>query len=202
MAKNSGAKEIAVFTAASETFNKKNINCSIEESIERFKPVIEDAISNNIKIRGYVSCVMGCPYEGDIDPKIVNDVTNRLLDMGCYEVSLGDTIGVGTPEKTHNLFQNLTANTDNLAAHFHDTGNKAIENILIALMYGIKVVDCSVAGLGGCPYSKSPTGNVCSENVIWTLHELGINTGVDLQKMHEIGLAVSKELERETQSFM
>lgn len=130
----------------------------------------------------------------------MDEVTNQLLGMGCYEVSLGDTIGVGTPELTRELMETLSADRDRLAAHFHDTGDKAIENILVALSYGVSVLDSSVAGLGGCPYSKSPTGNVCSENVIWVLKELGIDTGVDLAKLHQVGLMVSKELDRESLS--
>jgi hydroxymethylglutaryl-CoA lyase len=196
-----GCKEIAVFTAASEGFTKKNINCTIDESFDKFKDVVSMAHDNGIKIRGYVSCVMGCPYEGEIDPKIVDHVTNRLLGIGCYEVSLGDTIGVGTPEKTQKLCDTLTAPKDKLAAHFHDTFGNAIENILVALSNKIAVVDSSVAGLGGCPYAKKAAGNVCTENVVYVLKELGVETGVDLQKLRQVGQFISQHVGRENLAY-
>lgn len=199
-AKKADCKEIAVFTAASESFNKKNINCSIQESLDRFKPVIQSALTDSKKVRGYVSCVMGCPYEGPITPESVNKVALKLLEMGCYEVSLGDTIGIGTPELTHKLMQSMEAPIDRLAVHFHDTGDKAIENIQVALGYGIRVIDSSVAGLGGCPYANTTAGNVCSENVVYVLNELGVSTGVDLEKLKEVGVFVSEKLERENLS--
>lgn len=195
-----GCKEIAVFTAASEGFTKKNTNCTIDESFNRFKEVVEMAKAQQIKIRGYVSCVMGCPYDGDTDPKIVDMVTNRLLDIGCYEVSLGDTIGVGTPEKTQRLCDTLTAPKNKLAAHFHDTYGHAMENILVALSNGISVVDSSVSGLGGCPYSKTPTGNVCTENVVYVLDTLGVETGIDMEALKLVGAFISQQVEKESMS--
>ena len=164
--------EIAIFTAASEAFCQKNINCSIEESITRFEPVIASARAQDIRVRGYISCVLGCPYSGDIDPRKVAALTQRLLDLGCFEVSLGDTIGAGTPESTRDLMNALDGiDSGLLAAHFHDTGGRALENLLVALEYGIAVIDGSVGGLGGCPYAGTIAGNVCSENVLFMLHE-------------------------------
>jgi len=193
-----GVKEIAVFGAASETFSQKNINCSIDESLKRFQEVFDAAKKHNLKIRGYVSCVLGCPYEGDIAPEKVNYVAEKLYEMGCYEISLGDTIGVGTPEKTHKLFQTIkNIPKENLAAHFHDTYDKAIENLLAALEEGISIIDSSVAGLGGCPYAKKNAGNVCTENVLYMLKEIGVETGVDLNKVKEIGKWMSQEIKRE-----
>lgn len=167
-----------------------------------FKPVIEKAQEHGIPVRGYVSCVMGCPYDGEVDPNQVDYVANKLFEMGCYEVSLGDTIGAGTVEKTHLLFQHLTAPIDKIAAHFHDTNDTAIENILVALGYGVSIFDTSVAGLGGCPYAKKSAGNVCSETVIYTLHELGVDTGVDLAKMKEVGDFVTEKLGIENLSLI
>jgi hydroxymethylglutaryl-CoA lyase len=192
-----GCKEIAVFTAASEGFTKKNTNCTIAESFERFAEVVRIAQEHQVKIRGYVSCVMGCPYDGEVSPKVVDWVTNKLLDMGCYEVSLGDTIGVGTPEKTLLLCQALTAPRDKLAAHFHDTYGNALENILVALAHGIAVVDASTGGLGGCPYAKTSAGNVCTENVVYALHQLGVETGVDLDKLVQIGRFITEKVGKE-----
>jgi hydroxymethylglutaryl-CoA lyase len=173
-----------------------------DESFERFKPVIERAYSKNILVRGYVSCVMGCPYDGEVDPVDVNYVTNKLLEMGCYEVSLGDTIGAGNPTKTEALMKTLTAPKSKLAAHFHDTNKTAIENILVALKYGINIFDSSVGGLGGCPYAGKPAGNVSSEDVIYVLHELGVDTGVDLSQMVDIGNFVSDHLKRKNLSLV
>ena len=197
-----GCKEIAVFTAASEGFTKKNTNCTIAESFERFSEVIKMAQDNQIKIRGYVSCVMGCPYDGEISPKIVDYVTNKLLDMGCYEVSLGDTIGIGTPEKTRLLCEGLTAPREKLAAHFHDTYGNAIDNILVALSHGISVVDSSTGGLGGCPYAKTSAGNVCTENVVYVLKELGVETGVDLAKLALIGDFITDKVGKDNLSLV
>lgn len=163
---------------------------------------MESAEKHGIPVRGYVSCVMGCPYDGDVDPEKVNYVTNKLLEMGCYEVSLGDTIGAGTQEKTVALMEAMTADVNLLAAHFHDTSDTAIENILVALRYGVSVFDSSVAGLGGCPYAQSDAGNVCSENVIYTLEQLGVETGVDLGKMCRIGEFVSEKLGRDNLSLI
>ena len=145
---------------------------------------------------------MGCPYDGEVSPEAVNDVTNKLLELGCYEVSLGDTIGAGTVEKTRALFDGITAPIDKLAAHFHDTNDTAIENILVALEYGVAVVDCSVSGLGGCPYAGKPAGNVCTENVVYALHELGIETGLDLGALCDVGDFVSDKLGRDNLSLI
>lgn len=191
--------EIAVFTAASETFVKKNINCTIKESLNKFEPVILKATENGLRVRGYVSCVMGCPYEGDIDPAIVNDVTNELLKMGCYEVSLGDTIGIGTPDKAKKLFDALSAPTDKLAMHFHDTYLNAIENILVGLERGVGVIDSAVGGLGGCPYAKKKVGNVCTENIVDLCNNLGIQTGINIELLKQYSKEITKELDREVE---
>ncbi|KRX00174.1 hypothetical protein PPERSA_10673 [Pseudocohnilembus persalinus] len=196
-----GVKEIAVFSAASEGFTKKNINCTIEESLQKFQEIFTFCKDKNIKIRGYVSTVMGCPYDGDVNPEKVKFVSDKLFEMGCYEVSLGDTIGVGTPEKTQKLF-NVFPHRENLAAHFHDTYDKAIPNLLVALENGISVIDSSVGGLGGCPYAKTSAGNVCTENVVYTLHELGIETGIDLKKLAQVGEQITKKLGRENMSVV
>ena len=164
--------------------------------------MIERARERDIPVRGYVSCVMGCPYDGEVNPQNVDYVTNKLLDMGCYEVSLGDTIGAGTPAKTEILMKTLSAPKSKLAAHFHDTNKTAIENILVALKYGITIFDSSVGGLGGCPYAGKPAGNVSSEDVIFVLEQLGIKTGVNLEKMIEIGDFVSKHLKRQNLSLV
>jgi len=198
----SGASEIAVFAAASETFSQKNINCSVRKSIERFSEVIEKALAVNIKIRGYISCVMGCPYEGDIDPAAVSDLARRLKDLGCYEISLGDTIGTGTPRQTRSLVEQVSADVaiDSLAVHFHDTYGQALANIYCALETGISVVDSSVAGLGGCPYAKGASGNVATEDVVYMLNGLGIDHGVDLDKLVETGRFICKLLQRPVMS--
>lgn len=177
-----GADEVAVFGASSESFTQKNINCSIKESLERFVPVIERAREANIKVRGYVSTVMGCPYEGDIAPAQVASVCRDLYDMGCYEISLGDTIGVGTPIKAKTMLEAVAAEipVEKLAAHFHDTYGQALANLYAVIEEGVAVVDTSVAGLGGCPYAKGASGNVATEDVLYMLNGLGIETGVDL----------------------
>jgi hydroxymethylglutaryl-CoA lyase len=181
---SSGCEEIAVFGAASESFSKKNINCTIDESLDRFKLVCENAlkINSDIKIRGYVSCVLGCPYEGDINPDKVVHVAKRLLEMGCYEISLGDTIGVGTPGSTKILLDKILQElpVDKIAVHFHDTYGQALANILVALESGVSVVDSSVSGLGGCPYAAGASGNVATEDVVYMLHGMGIKTGIYL----------------------
>ena len=191
-------KEVAVFAAASESFSQKNINCSIKESLERFYPVMAKAQSNNIRVRGYVSCVLGCPYEGNVDPMLVAEVTHRLLDMGCYEVSLGDTIGVGTPATTATLLSELLGkiSADKLAMHMHDTYGQALANILISLQMGISVIDSAVAGLGGCPYAKGASGNVASEDLIYMLNGMGIEHGVNLDKLLIAGNTISTALNR------
>jgi hydroxymethylglutaryl-CoA lyase len=193
-----GVKEVAVFAAASESFSKKNINCSIDESLERFKPVMKKARRHSIKVRGYVSCVMGCPYEGDIAPAAVAKVAGKLRDMGCYEISLGDTIGAGTPEKTRALLQIVKDEVPAraLAAHFHDTYGRALANIRIAIEEGITVVDSATGGLGGCPYAPGASGNVATEAVAQMLQEMGISTGVDIQKVIKAGKFIAEVLNR------
>ncbi|WP_166376331.1 hydroxymethylglutaryl-CoA lyase [Pseudoalteromonas sp. Z9A4] len=191
-----GIKEFAIFTAASESFCKKNINCSIDESIERFSEVMAFAKANNIRVRGYVSCVLGCPYEGEIDPQAVLSVSQKLLDLGCYEVSLGDTIGVGTAKKVTQLIELLLTHIDKtkLAVHFHDTYGQALTNIYAALNLGIATVDAAVAGLGGCPYAKGASGNVATEDVVYLLQGLGIEHGIDLQRLSNAGWEITKAL--------
>lgn len=197
-----GIKEVAVFTAASESFNQKNINCSIAESFERFEPVMDKAKSLGIQVRGYVSCVLGCPYEGEIDPKVVADVALKLHDMGCYEISLGDTIGVGTPLKAQHMLSLCAEQVPmaQLALHFHDTYGQALANIQACLALGAAVIDASVAGLGGCPYAKGATGNVSTENVIYMLNGMGIETGIDLDKLIIAGQQISEALGRKPNS--
>jgi hydroxymethylglutaryl-CoA lyase len=191
-------QEVAIFGAASESFSQKNINCSIKESLERFAPVAEKAKKHNIPVRGYVSCVMGCPYEGDIQIKDVVWVSKALLDMGCYEISLGDTIGVGTPLKTKALIEAClqVIPSNQLAVHFHDTYGQALANILTAIQLGISVIDSSVAGLGGCPYAKGASGNVASEDVVYMLHNMGIDTGINLEQLIQVGKSISAKLNR------
>lgn len=198
----SGADEVAVFGAASESFSMKNINCSIEQSLERFLPVIDAARQHHRKVRGYVSCVLGCPYEGDIAPEKVADVAARLVEMGCYEISLGDTIGVGTPVKTQNMLNAVLDRVpaEKLAVHFHDTYGQALANILVALQMGISVVDSAVAGLGGCPYAKGASGNVATEDVLYMLHGMAIETGVDLNKVADAGTHIMQALGRQSKS--
>ncbi len=197
-----GADEVAVFAAASEGFSQKNINCSIAESLQRFEPVMAAAAAENIPVRGYVSCVLGCPYDGDIAPAEVARVSGELLDMGCYEVSLGDTIGVGTAGSMRGLLETLLGDidTDKLALHCHDTYGQALANILVGLQHGIATVDASVSGLGGCPYARGATGNVATEDVVYMLQGLGIETGIDLPRLIEAGNFISAELGRDNQS--
>ncbi|GAB3034029.1 hydroxymethylglutaryl-CoA lyase [Bowmanella dokdonensis] len=201
-AMEAGADEVAIFGAASESFSQKNINCSIAESLARFEPVMEAAQRAGKRVRGYVSCVLGCPYEGEISAHKVAEVTRALLDMGCYEVSLGDTIGVGTPLKTQQMLEIVarTVSVDKLAVHFHDTYGQALANILVALQQGVSVIDSAVAGLGGCPYAKGASGNVATEDVIYMLSGMGIDTGVDLNKLVKAGNAITASLGRPTQS--
>jgi isopropylmalate/homocitrate/citramalate synthase len=198
MALAAGAREIAVFGAASETFSQRNINCSIDESLERFGHVCDMAISAGLKVRGYVSCVLGCPYEGEIAPEAVAQVAKALIGIGCYEVSLGDTIGVGTPGKAQRMLEVVAADVDirHLAAHFHDTYGQALANLLAVLQMGIGVVDSSVSGLGGCPYAPGAAGNVATEDVVYMLHGLGIETGIDLDTLVEAGAFISQALGR------
>ena len=201
-ARDAKADEVAVFGAASESFTRKNINCSIEESLERFRPLAEQARADGIPVRGYVSCVLGCPYEGEIKPQKVAEVSRALLDMGCYEISLGDTIGVGTPEKARYMIETVAQQVpmEKLAVHFHDTYGQALANIYAALQAGIKVVDSAVAGLGGCPYARGASGNVASEDVLYMLDGLGIHTGIDLARLAKAGNFISRALGRESGS--
>ncbi|TMP68203.1 hydroxymethylglutaryl-CoA lyase [Pseudoalteromonas sp. S1609] len=197
-----GIKEFAIFTAASEAFCQKNINCSIEQSLARFSEVMAFAKANNIRVRGYVSCVLGCPYEGDVDPHTVLAVAAKLLKMGCYEISLGDTIGIGTPAKVIELLTLLLKHIDKskLAVHFHDTYGQALTNIYAALNLGIATVDSAVAGLGGCPYAKGASGNVATEDVVYLLQGLGIEHGIDLQRLAEAGWQITSALNKQPAS--
>ena len=194
-----GATEVAIFGAASESFSKKNINCSIAESLERFQPVAAAAALNNVRVRGYVSCVIGCPYEGDIAPAKVAEVSKALFDMGCYEVSLGDTIGVGTPRKTQAMIEAVSkvVPVGKLAGHYHDTFGQSLANIYASLELGVATFDSSVAGLGGCPYAAGASGNVATEDVLYMLQGLGIETGVDLDKVAATGEWICAILKRE-----
>ncbi len=193
-----GVKEVAVFAAASEAFSQRNINCSISESLERFAPIMAAARQHGVSVRGYVSCVLGCPYEGDIAAEQVAAVARELYAMGCYEVSLGDTIGTGTAGATRRLFEVVGAQVprDKLAGHFHDTYGQAIANIYASLLEGIQVFDSSIAGLGGCPYAKGASGNVATEDVVYLLNGLGIDTGIDLERLIGAGQQISQVLGR------
>lgn len=194
-----GLHEVAVFAAASETFSRKNIDCSIDESLERFAPVMEEAKKHGMRVRGYVSCVLGCPYEGAVPHTAVERVTRALLDMGCYEVSLGDTIGVGKPGDTRTLLRRLKAAglpVEKLAGHFHDTGGLALENIRAAMEEGVTVFDSSVAGLGGCPYAPGASGNVGTGEVVEMMRALGVETGIDPEKLAEAGRFIRAVLSR------
>ncbi len=190
--------EIAVFVAASETFSQKNINCGINESISRLKPVAEEASQHGIPIRGYISCIVGCPYEGEIRFGQVIPVLEKLLELGCREVSLGDTIGIGTPLKISNLLNSISEITslDSIAVHFHDTYGQALANILISLDSGVKTVDSSISGLGGCPYAKGATGNVATEDVVYMLDGLGVKTKVNLDSLISVSEFISESLDR------
>ena len=193
-----GVTEVAVFAAASEAFSQKNINCSIDESIERFVPVIESAREHGVAVRGYVSTVVGCPYQGDVPPEKVAEVSKALFDLGCYEISLGDTIGVGTPLKVQTMLAEVSKAVpmEKLAGHFHNTYGMAIANIYASLQMGMAVFDASVAGLGGCPYAKGASGNVATEDVVYLLNGLGIDSGVDLTSLVETAVWVSAQLGR------
>lgn len=201
-ARQAGVEEVAVFAAASEGFSRKNINCSIAESLERFAPVLEAAKRDEVKVRGYISCVVGCPYDGDIAPERVHDVATRLWNMGCYEISLGDTIGVGTPAKFTAMLEAVAKSVPvaGLAVHPHDTYGQALVNIYAALQFGVAVVDSSIAGLGGCPYARGASGNVATEDVVYMLQGLGIETGIDLARLVDAGDYISGVLGRQTQS--
>jgi hydroxymethylglutaryl-CoA lyase len=194
--------EVAIFGAASESFSQKNINCSIAESLERFLPVIELAQKHQLPVRGYVSCVLGCPYEGHISAQKVAQVSQQLLDMGCYEISLGDTIGVGTPLKTQQMLDAVLScmPADKLAVHFHDTYGQALVNILVALQQGISVVDSAVSGLGGCPYAKGASGNVATEDLVYMLDGMNIETGINLKQLSQAGSNMMQALGRRSNS--
>ena len=193
-----GADEVAVFVAASEAFSRRNINCGIAESLERAQPIFAAAKAAGVRVRGYISCVLGCPYEGDIDPRKVADVAGALYRSGAYEVSLGDTIGTGTAGRTQSLVAAVAEHVPvaALAGHFHDTYGQALTNVYAALEMGVAVFDSSVAGLGGCPYAKGATGNVASEDVVYLLHGLGIETGIDLTRLRAAGAFISGFLGR------
>jgi len=201
-ARAAGAAEVAIFGAASETFSRKNINCSIAESLDRFRPVTEAAAKENIRVRGYVSCVLGCPYEGEIKAERVADVAAALYEMGCYEVSLGDTIGTGTPGKTKAMIEACARRMplERLAGHYHDTYGQALANIYASLEMGVSTFDASVAGLGGCPYAVGATGNVATEDVVYMLNGLGVGSGVDLDRLVDIGRWICGVLGREPAS--
>jgi len=197
-----GVKEVAIFGAASEAFSQKNINCSIAESLERFQPIMERAKADGVKVRGYVSCVLGCPYEGEIAVDKVVEVAATLYDMGCYEISLGDTIGVGTPEKAKLMLAAVAQAVpiEKLAVHFHDTYGQALANIYACLELGVSVVDSAVAGLGGCPYAKGASGNVATEDVVYMLNGLGIEHGVNLDALAQTGKTICEALGKPTNS--
>ena len=201
-ARDAGVEEIAVFTAASEAFNRRNINASIDESIERFRPVLERAAADGVRVRGYVSTVLGCPYQGEVPVADVVRVSRTLHGMGCYEVSLGDTIGIGTPGKARAMLKAVAGEVpmQALAIHFHDTYGQALANILACLEEGVAVVDSAVSGAGGCPYAKGASGNVASEDVVYMLHGIGIRTGVDLAALAETGRWLAGLLGRDTGS--
>ncbi len=196
------AEEIAIFGAATEAFSKRNINCSIAESLERFEPVCRTALDHGMRVRGYMSVVLGCPYEGEVKPEAVAAVSQRLYDMGCYEISLGDTIGTGTPAKAQRMIETVAKKipVEKLAGHFHDTYGQALANILAVMEMGVVTFDSSVAGLGGCPYAKGATGNVASEDVLYMLDGLGIETGVDMAKLLDAAEFTCAQLKRPTVS--
>ncbi|MEQ8444039.1 MAG: hydroxymethylglutaryl-CoA lyase [Alphaproteobacteria bacterium] len=193
-----GATEVAIFGAASESFSRRNINCSIAESLDRFRPVAERALAEGVRVRGYVSCVLGCPYEGAVEPGAVADISEKLLAMGCYEISLGDTIGVGTPAATRAMLAAVEAAVPvaKLAGHFHDTYGQALANMWAALDRGVRVFDASVSGLGGCPYAKGASGNVATEDVVYSLEGSGLKTGVDLDRLVDAAAFASGLLDR------
>ncbi|MCK1622433.1 hydroxymethylglutaryl-CoA lyase [Bradyrhizobium sp. 147] len=191
-ARAAGAKVVSVFAAASEGFSRANINCSVADSIARFKPVLARAKADGVKVRGYISCVLGCPFDGEIKPKAVADLANTLWELGCYEISLGDTIGVGTPSKAREMLRAVAANIPpaNLAMHFHDTYGQALANLYAGMEEGVRVIDAAAGGLGGCPYAPGATGNVATEDVVYMLEGMGIRTGIDMDRL----LAATNEM--------
>ena len=195
---SAGVEEIAVFAAASESFSQRNINCSIADSLDRFAPVVERAQASGMQVRGYVSCVLGCPYEGDVAPDVVADVAGALARMGCYEVSLGDTIGVGTPQRAAQLVDRVAQEVplDRIAVHFHDTYGQALANVLACLDRGVTAVDSAVAGLGGCPYAPGAAGNLATEALAYMLAGMGVQTGIQLSRLREVGRAIRAVLDR------
>lgn len=197
-----GVTEVAVFGAASEAFSQKNINCSISESVERFRPVLEAAQKNSVRVRGYISCVLGCPYQGEVPLENVVNLAEKMSKMGCYEISLGDTIGIGTPLQAKKMVETVAEKVpvSNLALHFHDTRGQALANIYACLELGVSVIDASVSGLGGCPYAQGASGNVATEDVVYMLHGIGIKTGVDIEKLIETGRFISDVFGRLPQS--
>ena len=197
-----GVTEVAVFGAASEAFSQKNINCSISESVERFRPVLEAAQKNSVRVRGYISCVLGCPYQGEVPLEKVVNLAGKMSEMGCYEISLGDTIGIGTPLQAKKMVETVAEKVpvSNLALHFHDTRGQALANIYACLELGVSVIDASVSGLGGCPYAQGASGNVATEDVVYMLHGIGIKTGVDIEKLIETGRFISDVFGRLPQS--
>jgi len=199
---DAGVEEIAIFAAATDSFSQKNINCSIDESIERFRLVVERAIKQNIRVRGYISCVLGCPYEGEVSMAVVAGIAKTMLDQGCYEISLGDTIGIGTPGKAQAMIEQVSkvVPIHQLAAHFHDTYGQGLANLYAVLQSGISVIDSSVSGLGGCPYAKGASGNVATEDVVYMLQGMNIKTGVDMNKLLDAGTYISQYIGREPAS--
>lgn len=197
-----GVKEVAVFTTPSEQFCQHNVNCSVAESLEKIANIIIAAKPHHVRVRGYISCALGCPYEGEISPAAVSQLAEKLFKLGCYEISLGDTIGVGTPRKVKAMIETVAKKVPltHLAVHFHDTYGQALANIYVALECGVRVVDSSVSGLGGCPYAQGASGNVASEDVLYMLNGLGIKTGVDLKKLVSVGQFISNYLGKETRS--
>ena len=197
-----GCTEVAVFTAASESFTQKNINCSIEESFEKFADVLQQAKQHDIKVRGYVSCIVDCPYEGAIDPQKVAEVTSKLIDLGCYEVSLGETIGTATPDRVANVWNACLERIEPqfLAGHFHNTYGMAIANIYQSLQQGIRIFDSSIAGLGGCPYAKGASGNVSTEDLFYLLSKMGYETGIDVNALMQASQNISQILQRQNPS--
>ncbi|CAK1544636.1 unnamed protein product [Leptosia nina] len=201
-AKTCNVEEIAIFPAGSEAFSQKNLNCSVKQGLDRFREVAQQAVKDGIRVRGYVSCVLGCPYEGPISPRTIAKITEELLAMGCYEVSLGDTIGVGTAGSVRRLMKEIlqVAKPENIALHFHDTYGQGLSNLLAGLEFGVRTVDSSISGLGGCPYARGASGNLATEDLVYLLYGLGVNTNVDLVKLVEAGRFISNFLAKPTES--